>query len=232
MNVALAPSSAAKVSAATRLPLARLGSALLLAPPAVAAIWFGSPFFETVVTFGALVLSYEWWRLCGNNSRLAAAVLALGIVSGPCAAALGQMPYAFAAIGIASLMLVALGGNGARSRTWLAAGPLYLGLPCALLIWLRADEISGRESVLWLFLVVWASDIGAYLVGRGLGGPRLAPRISPQKTWSGAVGGLVTAAIVGCLAALAFGHEHPVRALGIAVLFSLIAQAGDLANRG
>jgi phosphatidate cytidylyltransferase len=136
------------------------------------------------------------------------------------------MPYALAAIGVATVALFAI----RRGRGWLAAGPLYLGLPCALLIWLRADAIDGRETVLWLFIVVWASDIGAYLAGRTFGGPRLAPRISPGKTWSGAIGGLVIAGVVGCLVALAFGHEHPARALAIATLFSLIAQLGDLAE--
>ena len=77
-------------------------------------------------------------------------------------------------------------------------GVLYVGLFGISLIWLRGDNWVGRANVLFLVLVVWASDIGAYLVGRLFGGPKLAPAISPGKTWSGAAGGLLSALAVGC----------------------------------
>ena len=108
------------------------------------------------------------------------------------------------------LLAWALGG-----RASLAAGMPYLGCAIVALAWLRGDGAAGRDNVLFLLLVVWASDIGAYAAGRLVGGPKLAPRISPGKTWSGAAGGLAAAMAVGAAAALALhgGHvrAHPAR---------------------
>jgi phosphatidate cytidylyltransferase len=81
------------------------------------------------------------------------------------------------------------------------AGLAYIAVAGVALLWLRDDPVAGRADVLFLLLVVWAGDIGAYLIGRWIGGPRLAPHISPSKTWSGAVGGLLAAVAAGLLAA-------------------------------
>jgi phosphatidate cytidylyltransferase len=109
------------------------------------------------------------------------------------------------------------------------AGVAYVTLAGAALLWLRADPLAGRADVLFLLLIVWAGDIGAYLVGRWCGGPRLAPRISPGKTWSGALGGLLAAIAVGLLAAhLLSGGVTIWRGALVAALLGLVAQAGDL----
>jgi phosphatidate cytidylyltransferase len=103
------------------------------------------------------------------------------------------------------------------------AGLIYIGPAFFCLIALR-DGRAGLRNLLYLAVVVWAGDIGAYLVGRLMGGPRLAPRISPGKTWSGAVGGTIAAVLAGAVA----GYEHPLRAAALALALSVIAQAGDL----
>jgi phosphatidate cytidylyltransferase len=100
---------------------------------------------------------------------------------------------------------------------------LYILPSYVALILLRGAE-SGRATVLFLMLVVWAGDIGAYLVGRLVGGPRLAPSISPGKTWSGAAGGTLCAVLAG----LAVAPAHPVAACVLALVLSIVAQAGDL----
>jgi len=105
----------------------------------------------------------------------------------------------------------------------LLVGLFYIGPAFFCLILLRQGS-AGLRNILYLAIVVWAGDIGAYLVGRLVGGPRLAPRISPGKTWSGAIGGTL-AAILGGAAA---GFEHPLRAAALALALSVIAQAGDL----
>jgi phosphatidate cytidylyltransferase len=108
---------------------------------------------------------------------------------------------------------------------WLrAAGVPYVGLAAAALVWLRFDPAVGRMNVLFVVLMVWASDIGAYLVGRFAGGPKLAPSISPGKTWSGAIGGMATAILVG--AALASGSLA--RVALVAAGLSVVSQLGDL----
>jgi phosphatidate cytidylyltransferase len=110
----------------------------------------------------------------------------------------------------------------------LAAGILYIGLAGLALIELRHDTEAGRQNVLFLFLVVWASDIGAYAAGRTLGGPKLAPAISPSKTWSGAAGGLLASVVVGVAAAMAMAPGSVWRAALVAALLGLATQAGDL----
>jgi phosphatidate cytidylyltransferase len=102
-----------------------------------------------------------------------------------------------------------------------ALGVPYVGLTAIALIWLRADA-AGFSRVLVLLLIVWATDIAAYLAGRLIGGPKLAPAISPGKTWSGAAGGLVGALVVGFVA------SPGVWGLATAAVLSVVSQIGDL----
>jgi phosphatidate cytidylyltransferase len=119
--------------------------------------------------------------------------------------------------------------NLARRRPgpwFLAAGLLCILPGISALIWLRADRLVGRSDMLFVVAVVWASDIGAYMIGRLLGGPKLAPAISPGKTWSGAGGGLACAMLIGVLSG---GGAH---AMLVAAGLSLAAQCGDLLESG
>jgi phosphatidate cytidylyltransferase len=118
-----------------------------------------------------------------------------------------------------------------RRSGWAPLRPVglaYIALAGVALLWLRHDPGTGRADVLFLLLVVWAGDIGAYLIGRWIGGPRLAPRISPGKTWSGAIGGLLAAVAAGLLAAHVLSDAATLRAVAIAVVLGVVAQAGDL----
>jgi phosphatidate cytidylyltransferase len=115
-----------------------------------------------------------------------------------------------------------------RGGTLLRAGGLaYVALAAVALLFLRNDPVAGRANVVFLVLVVWAGDVGAYLVGRMVGGPRLAPSISPGKTWSGALGGLLAAIAVAIAAALSHGGSAWQAAL-VGALIGMVAQAGDL----
>lgn len=126
------------------------------------------------------------------------------------------------------MLLVALRSRG----KWLPAGVLYLGVPCIALIWLRIDTTFGRDAVLWLMVVVWAADTGAYAAGRTIGGPLLIPRISPRKTWAGLVGGLVFAVVTSMAFTQFDGEPQTVQNLMLAAAFGLLigitAQLGDL----
>ncbi len=115
-----------------------------------------------------------------------------------------------------------------RPAAWLVpAGFAYILPAVAALLWLRAPEPGGFGAVLFVLCVVWASDVGAYMVGRLVGGPKLAPAISPGKTWSGGFGGLVAAALVG-VAAGRLGQGDPRAAMLTATALGVVAQAGDL----
>ena len=119
-------------------------------------------------------------------------------------------------------------GTAHRRWLWLAAGAVYIAVPCIAIIWLRSDAAVGRQAIFWLFAVVWATDIGAYFAGRGIGGPKLAPRISPGKTWAGLLGGMVCAALVGAATALLLDLSRAVPLIVISALLAVVAQAGDL----
>jgi len=109
---------------------------------------------------------------------------------------------------------------------WFAGGVLYALVPAVALLWLREGPREGAGLVLWVMVVTWATDIFAYFAGRSFGGPRLAPAISPNKTWSGLAGGVVGAAIAGGFVANALGL--PWEYFVAAPAFAAAAQGGDL----
>ncbi len=131
-------------------------------------------------------------------------------------------------VGMSAEFLGMSRAGGRHAGVGMAARGLCYVLPTVVaLIWLRGEADVGRANVLFLVLIVWASDIGAYLVGRLIGGPRLAPRVSPGKTWSGALGGLAAALVVGWAATLIWGVPAA-PGIFVAGALGLISQGGDL----
>jgi phosphatidate cytidylyltransferase len=138
---------------------------------------------------------------------------------------------AAAALGLAAewLMLCRLPRARRGGVPLLIAGLAYVALAAGALLFLRGDPLVGRANVVFLVLIVWAADVGAYLAGRRLGGPRLAPRISPGKTWSGALGGLLAAVGVGLVAVPFLADGRPGwRTALVALGIGIVGQAGDL----
>jgi phosphatidate cytidylyltransferase len=207
----------------------RLASAFVLMPFAIAAVWFGGWALAALVVLAAAGMGWEWARLSGVASGLVrAAVIAAGPAAALLAAASAPL-YALLLAAAVSVGVAALARDAAApAPVWTAAGTLWLSIPCIALLWIAAGE-AGRLLLLWLFAVVWASDAGAYAFGRALGGPRLAPRLSPNKTWSGALGGLACAGIIGLAAALIVGAA-PVAVVALSFVLSGLAQGGDLAE--
>ncbi len=113
---------------------------------------------------------------------------------------------------------------------WIALGAVWVAVPCVLLLWLARPGIAGRGTVLWLFAVVWATDIGAYVFGRAIGGPRLAPTWSPNKTWAGLVGGMVCAGIVGWATTLILASVTVLPLVAASAGLAIVEQFGDLAE--
>ncbi len=208
----------------------RILSAAVLIPVMVAAIYLGGWLLVLLIALSAVLLANEWDRLCGGDGVRgsvgivhAGVVLAVALLSG---AELYGAALALAAIGTVGVTVIAI--QFERRAAWPAAGVIYLALPVIAIIWLRGEPEAGRASLLWLFLLVWATDTGALAVGRTLGGPRLAPRISPNKTWSGAIGGIACAAAVGVLVDWLTGDAGMALLVGLSVSLSLVSQAGDL----
>lgn len=204
---------------------ARVVSAVVVIPPTLAAIQYGSPAFSAFIALGGAILVWEWLRLCGAELAAPRSVVAFVAVLSAIAAGSLQGPVVAVGIAVVAAVVVAIGPAGGTAR-WTGLGILYAAVPSVLLVWLR-DEV-GRNTVYWLFALVWATDVGAYAFGRLIGGPKLARRISPKKTWAGLIGGAACAGAVGAFASLLLkgGPFWPLAALS--AVLALVAQGGDL----
>ena len=188
---------------------------------AAAALWFGDFALWLLVTVAALIMVHEWGGLHGASAghrKLAqyALMVPLAMMS-PWAA--GPSFLAFGMVLGAGFFTAIVTRNGA-----LGAGAAYVGMPVLALLFLR-DQPDGLLLALWVMALVWACDIGAYFAGRAIGGPKLMPAVSPNKTWAGLVGGVSAAGLFGW----ALTHAGLPVALAVATpLLAMLAQAGDL----
>ena len=206
----------------------RLVSALTLAPVALAAVYFGSPWFELLTTLAAALMAWEWDRLCGRSFGAGGWVTMAALMAVGAACLAGRFDLALAIPILAAAAAYPVCRLAARPHPlWIAAGPLVLGLPCAALMWLRADPLDGPAVTFWLLGVLWTTDVTAYLVGRAVGGPRLAPRISPGKTWAG-LGGAVAGASLWGLVWVSWIGAGSWLLVPLAAAVSVVAQGGDL----
>jgi phosphatidate cytidylyltransferase len=205
-------------------------SALVLAPPALAAVWYGGYAFAALTALAAAIMCWEWQHIVARRFDRSGQVSAV-ICAAACLIAVTTPHLAVIAVvvaAVASAILTQRTDGTPVPRLWAAAGCLYAGLPSVALVWLRCGAGAGRSVLLWLLLLVWATDIGAYAAGRMIGGPLLAPAISPKKTWAGLLGGMASAAAVGAGIAIIVGVAAPVALAIVSGLLAVVAQAGDL----
>jgi len=203
----------------------------VLAPLGLGCLWFGGAAWLALVAVAAGGLAVEWVHLCGRRVLAPAGIavpLAVLVAGGTAAVIAPGLALLVLAMASVLVWLLAL-GFGASAPLRLAAGVLYVGPAAIALVWLRADPSAGLANTLFLLLIVWASDIGAYAAGRLFGGKLLAPAISPAKTWSGAAGGLLAAVLTGLLLAWSLlGPPVGVRPALVAAGLGVVAQVGDL----
>ena len=151
-------------------------------------------------------------------------------------AVLGGWPFAILVAAIATIMYLEWSRMvGSWGLAWKLFGFVYCLLPAISLLWIRERAEfqglgSGFDLLIWVFLVVWSTDIGAYFAGRAIGGPKLAPSISPNKTVAGLIGGVLAATILAGL--WVYAVKLPATLLALAAPLAVAAQLGDLFESG
>ncbi|MBV7256577.1 phosphatidate cytidylyltransferase [Pacificimonas sp. WHA3] len=193
---------------------------VLLIAIAIFGGWQGGLFFNFLMGIAALLVFREWTRMVGTTAGNDRMVGFIGIGAAVVLGNDGLVMYGFAALAVAAIWYLFTDRRAAM-------GILYAGLPFMCLIWLRYQE-NGFGLIVWTLAVVWATDIGAYFSGRTIGGPKIAPAISPSKTWAGLAGGMFAAAGVGVLNDFIFQLPfEAVHAAALGALLAVIAQVGD-----
>ncbi len=189
---------------------------------AAAAVWAGGVAFWLLAVVLALVMMAEWVDLHdGTPRQKQVAQFSLSVplaIMAPLAA--GPDFFALGLVAGAAFFIAIVTRRGT-----LGWGAAYIGLPVLALLLLRAQP-NGLVLALWAMALVWATDIGAYFAGRGIGGPKLAPTISPNKTWAGLIGGVLAASAFA--AALHVWAGLPFRLAAATPLLAVLAQIGDL----
>ena len=205
--------------------LMRVIAALVLAPLALAIAYAGGWLWTVLATLASIGLYVEWLTIvrASHETRVVAAGIVALAISGLCLA-MGRIDAALLAlvVGLAGVALLS-----SERRRWTAAGFLYAAAAEIASVLVRLDQTKGFAALILILLVVWVTDIGGYFAGRGIGGPKLWPRVSPKKTWAGAVGGFAASLVVAAgFAALGLGKTGPILLLGAAL--SVASQLGDL----
>ncbi|MEZ5820175.1 MAG: phosphatidate cytidylyltransferase [Bradyrhizobium sp.] len=216
---------AAPAEQGSRNLLMRVLAAAVLAPIAVAIAWAGGWPWALLVMLATIGLYLEWLMVVGLVREWRATVpgVAALAIAGICLMA-GRLEAAVAVLG-GGLAVVAL--LSPERRGWSSGGFLYAAAAEVASVLVRQNPASGFSALFFVLLVVWAADIGGYFAGRGIGGPKLWPKVSPKKTWAGAIGGFAGSLVVAALfAASGAGKIGPLLALGAGL--SVISQLGDL----
>jgi phosphatidate cytidylyltransferase len=204
-------------------------AAAVLAPAVLLVAWLGGIWFELAAMVLGLVTALEWCRMVFRDDRGQTVIHAVSaLLSAPVALRLGP-DWALAFICL--FWAVSLGRvwtSGDQLSAWRILGIPYVSLPPLAFVTLRGDPALGLTAILLILAVVWAADSAAYFAGRAIGGLRLAPAVSPNKTWAGLAGAVVAGTLAGLVVAELAGLPR-LAAIGLLCgALAAIAQAGDL----
>jgi phosphatidate cytidylyltransferase len=205
--------------------LMRVMAAAVLAPLAIAAAYVGGWLWAALVALATVGLYVEWLTVVGEARQTR--VVASGGVALALAGFCLAIGHAEASLLVLALGLAATALLASERRIWVAAGFGYAAAAEIASVLVRLDQTYGFVALMLILLVVWVTDIGGYFAGRGIGGPKLWPRVSPKKTWAGAIGGFAASlAVAGGFAAFGLGKTAPLLLLG--AVLSMASQLGDL----
>ena len=217
-----APSAAEQGS---RNLLMRVLAAVVLAPSAIAIAYAGGWMWAALATLAAIGLFVEWLMIVGaarETRVIAPGIAALALAGFYLAAGRTDAALVVLAIGLAAVALLS-----PERRAWTATGFFYAAAAEIASVVVRLDQVWGFAALIMVLLVVWVTDIGGYFAGRGIGGPKLWPRVSPKKTWAGAIGGFALSLVVAAgFAVFDLGKTGPLLLSG--AVLSIASQLGDL----
>lgn len=208
----------------------RIATAACLIPAVVAIIWSGSPYFDALTIAAAFILLREWSRMSIYTTTSPFPYLI-------CFLTLGLIYLDFSTKKYLQYLAVILGGavlthtlkkHSFKDFIFHILGSFYISWSVYLILYLVHEGLT--LYFLWILTVVWASDTGAYFVGKNMGGPKLAPRVSPKKTWSGFIGGLITSMIVGTILGHYLQDLYTIwwQMAAVSFYLSLMSHLGDL----
>ena len=209
----------------------RAASAVVLSAYGVASVLGGWPWYAIMIFLGGSMMGWEWGRLCGAGRHGAAGAAVTALVMG--IGFIGIFGKFDLAIAIALIGMPVVWGLASWAREsspiWQASGMIWIACPILAMHWVfQADPVHGQFAGAWVMLVAFASDIGGYFGGRWIGGPKLAPRISPAKTWAGLAGGMACAVVVAVVAAYVYDPRLILSALVGGIVLGGVAPIGDL----
>ena len=206
----------------------RIVSAIVLLIIILSFSWLGGPWFAILCVLISAALYYEWQSIVRQSEFDAVeVVLTLGFAALLIAGLSGYLIAGLVGFLLLGLVLEIWSTGVEKSDVrWIGLGALYCAIPAIAFPLIR--EEAGFGILMLLFLVVWATDIGGYFVGRAFGGAKLLPAVSPKKTWSGAIGGLACAVVVGLIFSYFYQPVTAGTAILSAVVLSVFSQIGDL----
>jgi len=185
--------SAAGVEQGSRNLLMRVIAAAVLAPSAIAIAYAGGWLWLGLVTLAAIGLYVEWLTIVGARTPRAMAAGIVTLFGAAVCLEIGRIGAMYVIIALGVIIAALLSPH---RRGWAALGGCYAFAALVASVVVRLDQTYGFTALMFILLVVWVTDIGGYFAGRGLGGPKLWPRVSPKKTWAGAVGGFAASLVV------------------------------------
>lgn len=204
-------------------------SAAVLIPAILADVWAGGIWFHLFVALIGILMAREWVTIVHDEDPVQFALHAAAAMSG----ALLPLDVGLAGGFIAIAVLVAVSAALAcyrdpRGPRWRYLGVLYVALPPIALVLLREDPQYGIAAIVWVMVAVWMADTLAYFTGRIIGGPKLAPRLSPKKTWAGLGGAMAGSAVAAVAVALLLGLPSLIVLAVLAAGLAVVEQGGDL----
>ena len=211
----------------------RIVSALILAPIVLAAICYGDMAYEVLMAVMGALMAWEWSKMLSGKSYVSVSLTLMACMI----AFLTKEIDPVWLLGVIAFFALFLYFKTGRNLL-LSFGAFYIGLPLLSMMYIAYFSDSGDlhysyEYILWVLFVVWATDVGGYIVGKSIGGPKLCPKISPNKTWAGLLGGMLFSAVITYLFVVTLNHYYDATLsmkyfVLSSVVLAFISQAGDI----